>query len=257
MRGQSPSHLASLKAPFYLTGGTALSAFYLRHRLSEDLDFFTDIPDALSRVLPILETIAAGVGAKMVVRREFRTFLEAHIETSTEKVRVDFALDSPYRLEPVRRFRDRRGDPGVLRRGSQQDSGRNRQGVSLFFATPDARGGGQVRGERAPKPVIRTEVGRQLRGVPLLPRGPGKSAASPSLPMPARCESSGHEQPFAPFQPVSRRIVLTSPVSRRAGAATEISRTGRIGAPLTGEGIQRRTATPPRIRACIASAKNM
>lgn len=25
---------------FYITGGTALSAFYLRHRLSEDLDFF-------------------------------------------------------------------------------------------------------------------------------------------------------------------------------------------------------------------------
>lgn len=27
---------------FYLTGGTALSAFYLRHRYSEDLDFFSE-----------------------------------------------------------------------------------------------------------------------------------------------------------------------------------------------------------------------
>src|SRR5258705_13003191 len=27
---------------FYLTGGTALSEYYLHHRLSEDLDFFTD-----------------------------------------------------------------------------------------------------------------------------------------------------------------------------------------------------------------------
>lgn len=27
---------------FYFTGGTALSAFYLKHRYSEDLDFFTD-----------------------------------------------------------------------------------------------------------------------------------------------------------------------------------------------------------------------
>lgn len=27
---------------FYFTGGTALSAFYLQHRYSEDLDFFTD-----------------------------------------------------------------------------------------------------------------------------------------------------------------------------------------------------------------------
>ena len=29
---------------FYFTGGTALSEFYLHHRLSEDLDFFTDSP---------------------------------------------------------------------------------------------------------------------------------------------------------------------------------------------------------------------
>ncbi|KKQ23757.1 MAG: hypothetical protein US35_C0001G0001, partial [Parcubacteria group bacterium GW2011_GWA2_37_10] len=27
---------------FYLTGGTALAEFYLRHRLSEDLDFFAE-----------------------------------------------------------------------------------------------------------------------------------------------------------------------------------------------------------------------
>ena len=27
---------------FYLTGGTALSAFYLKHRFSEDLDFFSE-----------------------------------------------------------------------------------------------------------------------------------------------------------------------------------------------------------------------
>lgn len=26
---------------FYLTGGTALAAFYLHHRYSEDLDFFS------------------------------------------------------------------------------------------------------------------------------------------------------------------------------------------------------------------------
>lgn len=33
---------AIILAQFYLTGGTALSAFYLEHRLSQDLDFFTD-----------------------------------------------------------------------------------------------------------------------------------------------------------------------------------------------------------------------
>ena len=27
---------------FYLTGGTALSGYYLQHRISDDLDFFTE-----------------------------------------------------------------------------------------------------------------------------------------------------------------------------------------------------------------------
>ena len=31
-----------LKDSFYLTGGTALAAFYLKHRYSEDLDFFSE-----------------------------------------------------------------------------------------------------------------------------------------------------------------------------------------------------------------------
>ncbi|MGC8981439.1 MAG: nucleotidyl transferase AbiEii/AbiGii toxin family protein [Minisyncoccia bacterium] len=31
----------NLSKNFYLTGGTALSAFYLKHRISEDLDFFS------------------------------------------------------------------------------------------------------------------------------------------------------------------------------------------------------------------------
>lgn len=32
---------------FYLTGGTALSAFYIEHRLSQDLDLFTDTEEAI------------------------------------------------------------------------------------------------------------------------------------------------------------------------------------------------------------------
>lgn len=51
---------------FYLTGGTALSAFYIEHRLSKDLDFFTDTEEqmppiefltALIRRLPSVKDI--------------------------------------------------------------------------------------------------------------------------------------------------------------------------------------------------------
>ena len=31
-----------VKENFYLSGGTALSAFYLQHRYSDDLDFFSE-----------------------------------------------------------------------------------------------------------------------------------------------------------------------------------------------------------------------
>lgn len=36
------SHQPSITKRFYLTGGTALAEFYLRHRYSEDLDFFSE-----------------------------------------------------------------------------------------------------------------------------------------------------------------------------------------------------------------------
>lgn len=32
-----------LKNRFFLTGGTALAAFYLEHRYSDDMDFFTEV----------------------------------------------------------------------------------------------------------------------------------------------------------------------------------------------------------------------
>ncbi len=42
---------------FYVTGGTALSAFYLRHRLSEDLDFFTEDEVEIEPILPFLRSL--------------------------------------------------------------------------------------------------------------------------------------------------------------------------------------------------------
>lgn len=39
---------------FYFTGGTALSEFYLHHRLSDDLDFFSDLPYDPQRILAAL-----------------------------------------------------------------------------------------------------------------------------------------------------------------------------------------------------------
>ena len=53
----------SICANFYLTGGTALAEFYLHHRLSEDLDFFSEQefePQSISVILKKIQT-AGGI----------------------------------------------------------------------------------------------------------------------------------------------------------------------------------------------------
>ncbi len=85
---------------FYLTGGTALAEFYLGHRLSFDLDLFTP-EDGL--VLPVSYQIEATVpqaGLLVAVSRRFATFVELLVSQGEERIRVELALDSPYRFEP-------------------------------------------------------------------------------------------------------------------------------------------------------------
>lgn len=97
-------HIAKspLKDKFYLTGGTALSAFYLFHRYSEDLDFFTSEPGAVPSVLSVLESFASDFGLRIEVRRQFITFLEIFLHQPDGSVlKCDFAQDAPFRLQPT------------------------------------------------------------------------------------------------------------------------------------------------------------
>lgn len=49
---------------FYLTGGTALSAFYLHHRLSEDLDFFSEQELEDKLINEFIAKISSLIGVK-------------------------------------------------------------------------------------------------------------------------------------------------------------------------------------------------
>jgi hypothetical protein len=87
------------QSSFYLTGGTALAEYYLGHRLSFDLDFFT-AEDAL--ILPFsyqVETLAQHHSMQISVVRRFATYVEYLVATNNESLRVDLALDSPFRFE--------------------------------------------------------------------------------------------------------------------------------------------------------------
>jgi predicted nucleotidyltransferase component of viral defense system len=60
-----------------MTGGTALAAFYLEHRLSEDLDLFTSSEAAAARMRAELDAMVAAHGFAADIARSFPTFLEA------------------------------------------------------------------------------------------------------------------------------------------------------------------------------------
>lgn len=79
---------------FFLTGGTALAAFYLHHRLSEDIDLFTTSDDALPLVRREIPAIAENLGCRVqsgTTTRHFQMFfLESHAGTV---LKIDLVRD--------------------------------------------------------------------------------------------------------------------------------------------------------------------
>lgn len=91
---------------FYLTGGTALSAFYLYHRYSEDLDFFTEKPFNIQEVDTILQKWADKY--HFTFTSEFRQVVYVSYLTfqNKEVLKVDFAHYAHKRLQPGEKRED-------------------------------------------------------------------------------------------------------------------------------------------------------
>ncbi|HLE16449.1 MAG TPA: nucleotidyl transferase AbiEii/AbiGii toxin family protein [Anaerolineales bacterium] len=85
---------------FYLTGGTALAEFYLGHRLSFDLDFFTAEEGLILPASYALEKHMEETGLAPTIVRRFSTFVEFLVTKGEESLKVDLALDSPFRFAP-------------------------------------------------------------------------------------------------------------------------------------------------------------
>ena len=87
---------------FYLTGGTALAAFYLHHRYSEDLDFFTSEKQNIEQLRNEITQVLHFPNSKLEVVRSFETFIEARLTMNDgEVIKMDFAYDSPFRHQPT------------------------------------------------------------------------------------------------------------------------------------------------------------
>jgi len=85
---------------FFLTGGTALTEFYLGHRKSFDLDMFTSEKELILPFSRVLEEEMKKVFSVTVTRR-FETFVEYEIgaKDKSESIKVQLAYDSPYHLD--------------------------------------------------------------------------------------------------------------------------------------------------------------
>ncbi|MDT7883666.1 MAG: nucleotidyl transferase AbiEii/AbiGii toxin family protein [Thermoflexus sp.] len=99
-----------LSRGFVLTGGTALAAFYLFHRISEDLDLFTPNPEDMQDVERGVSDIARREGLTVELERRSPFFCRAFLFESRDQppLKVDLVYDpgpwfgSPMEWEGIR-----------------------------------------------------------------------------------------------------------------------------------------------------------
>ncbi len=80
-----------LSTAFYLTGGTALSEYYLHHRYSEDLDFFTERPYEAQTLEIQTKKVFALLHPDTV---ELVTLHKQHtyfVSVGSKRIKIDFA----------------------------------------------------------------------------------------------------------------------------------------------------------------------
>jgi hypothetical protein len=78
---------------FFLTGGSALGMFYLDHRRSYDLDFFTDEEVDAMEIRNRVLRIAASIGAECSSLQTSPDFHRFEIMRGDDRERLDFVID--------------------------------------------------------------------------------------------------------------------------------------------------------------------
>ena len=86
---------------FFLTGGSALGVFYLQHRLSYDLDFFTTDEHTEWHLLDNeIRSISAAIGTQCETITAAPTFRRYQLNRGTEREIVDFVVEMAPQLDP-------------------------------------------------------------------------------------------------------------------------------------------------------------
>jgi len=103
----------SIGQRFFLTGGSALAAFHLQHRLSDDLDLFTLDDQALEASVRPLETIALELGCELERARVSQYFQQCFLKPPAQSF--------PLKIDMVRDFGPQYGER-FIREGVIVDS---------------------------------------------------------------------------------------------------------------------------------------
>ncbi len=77
---------------FYLTGGTALAEYYLHHRDSDDLDFFTDSPIDTRSVEAFIKKIVEHLGTANARFERIHDRKLFFIESKNGELKLEFSL---------------------------------------------------------------------------------------------------------------------------------------------------------------------
>lgn len=88
-----------LASSFFLTGGTALSAFYFAHRESKDLDLFSLEPFHMQDISQIIESLGKSLECNVVVSKSTPSYREMYLihKEGSWAQRIDIVHEQPKR----------------------------------------------------------------------------------------------------------------------------------------------------------------
>lgn len=92
--------------PFFLTGGTCLSAFYLAHRESQDLDFFSLSPFDDLTLRTTMQEIADKTNATLNIQARSQKYSEIYLENTKDgwRQKIDIVQEQPVHFGEITRI---------------------------------------------------------------------------------------------------------------------------------------------------------
>ena len=94
---------SSLKKGFYWTGGTLLSAYYLHHRQSKDLDFFSDSSFSYNQIIPFIRKLKTNLKLPYIEEKKVYDRWEFFLHNKGD-LRLEFVFYPHSRIRPRKKW---------------------------------------------------------------------------------------------------------------------------------------------------------